>query len=88
MRAANSGASRGRLFRLQLERSRAAREDALATVRESPGGWWVARVGGRVRGRMIARSSRARIVAAVNEHYNAALFQVIARARDRSRYHA
>ena len=65
----------GRLFVLLLERSRAAREDALASIRRLPTGWYAARIGGKMRGRIREFPARVGAVTAVNEHYNAALMR-------------
>jgi len=67
--------NRGRLFKLKLKRNRAAREDALATVRRRPDGAWQARVGGRVRGRWLVFRSEAEARQAVREHYDRAMFE-------------
>ena len=72
---------RGRLFRLQLLRSKAARDDALATIRELPSGWWQVRIGGRMRGRTVRVNKRQYAVDMVNEHYNAKLFETITRKK-------
>ena len=77
-------AEEGRLFRLRLERSKAAREDALASVRPVPGGWWQARIGGRMRGRTRRFVSRAAAVAAVQAHYNAALLRFVEQRKGRA----
>ena len=67
---------RGRLFKLRLERSLAAREDALASIRQVPPlGLWQARIGGRMRGvtRTFRSADDAR--AAVHAHYNRKLME-------------
>lgn len=71
--------SEGRLFTIRLARSKAARESAYATIAKV-GAWWVARIGGAQRGEVRSFATRAKAVAAIDEHYNAALFrQVVAR---------
>jgi len=69
---------RGRLFKLKVDRNREARQAALATIREIPGGRWQARVGGRLRGRTVT-GTRAQVEALVNEHYNNALHAFVTR---------
>jgi len=59
-----------RLWRLKVKRNHAARQDALASVREAPGGYWLARVGGRMRGTTIVAGSRSAAEAMVHAHYN------------------
>jgi len=62
---------RGRLFKLVLKRSFAARTEALASIRQVPPlGHWQARLGGKVRGRTVTFLSRAAAEQAVNQHYN------------------
>lgn len=65
---------RGRLFTLRMRRNAAARRDALETVRQRPDGQWQARIGGRMRGKVVLCPTQARAEAAVNDHYNEALF--------------
>ena len=60
----------GRLFRLRLRRSQAARDDALAGVRRRPDGRWQVRIGGRMRGRTLVFASRQAANEAVGFHYN------------------
>lgn len=64
----------GRLFKLRLERSHAARQAALATIQQNAVGWWEVQVGGAVRGRLVARPTRRACEAVVKQHYDAALF--------------
>jgi hypothetical protein len=61
---------RGRLFQLKMKRNRAARLDALETVRQRPDGLWQARVGGRMRGITVVAATQKQIEAMVNDHYN------------------
>ena len=73
--------SEGRLFSLRLKRSAAARADAKATICPVPGGY-VARIGGRMRGRVDRFQTRRSAERAVDDHYNAALLNyVLARRR-------
>jgi hypothetical protein len=71
----------GRLFLLQLARSRAAREDAMSTIRPEPSGWWKVRIGGRMRGTWKRLPTRRAAEDAVHEHYNAALHRTITNTR-------
>lgn len=71
--------NRGRLVQLKFRRSHAARQDALASVRQRPDGKWQARIGGRMRGRTEVFRSRQTAEAAVNEHYNDRLMEFIRR---------
>ena len=61
---------RGRLVQLRFKRSRQAREAALATIRRTGSGKWQARIGGAVRGEIVAKSSRVLVERAVHDHYN------------------
>ena len=71
---------RGRLFKLRLERSLAAREDALASIRQVPPlGHWQARIGGRVRGRTVTFLSYNEARTAVHDYYNRKLYDHVAR---------
>lgn len=72
----------GRLFRLRMRRSLAAREEALSSVRPRPDGRWQARIGGRIRGETRAFVSRAEAERAVHDHYNEAM---LAWVRDATR---
>jgi hypothetical protein len=64
-------------FRDRLARSAASRAAALARVRQLRNGWWVARIGGPVRGTDRMFTSRRRAEAAVNAHYNRAMMRYV-----------
>ena len=69
--------SDGRLFQLRLERSAAARTDALTSIRQLPCGRWTARIGGRLRGRTETFLSRRAAEMAVKAHYDDAMMRRI-----------
>lgn len=73
----SASARRGRLFKLRLQRSRAAREDALASVRQLPNGRWQARIGGRMRGKTVQFASRDLAQHAVHTHYDLAMLAFV-----------
>lgn len=66
---------RGRLFRLKIERNRVARQEALGSIRDVPGGGFSARIGGRMRGRTETFASRKAAEDAVMTHYNLTLWK-------------
>jgi len=68
---------RGRLFKLRLKRSHAARHDALASIRQRPDGAWQARIGGRMRGRTLVFGNASEARRAVHEHYNRRLLEFV-----------
>lgn len=72
---------RGQLFALQLERSHAARQDALASIRRVGPDAWKVRIGGRMRGAWFTFMTRDAAVACVKKHYDAALMTTISRKR-------
>lgn len=60
----------GRLFKLRLKRSAAARRAAQASVTEVFAGCWQARIGGDKRGRVVTFPSEKAARSAVDGHYD------------------
>lgn len=67
----------GRLFKLRLRRSYAAREAAKATIRKHDLGWFEATVGGPVKGRTILGLTARDVADQIDTHYNAAMSQYV-----------
>lgn len=75
-RTGDAELDRARRFRLRLEKSAAARKAALASICPD-GSWWLVRIGGAQRGRLLRVPTRKQAEAAVKEHYDKALLDFI-----------
>lgn len=68
---------RAKLFGLKIKYNHEARQASLKSIRELPGGFWQAKIGGAVRGRLYKSVSRRLVEQEIHEHYNSEMMKFI-----------